>query len=130
MIHSGLLSIFCLAVALIRFPIISPVVSPMYSGRKVGILYRRQASSRSTIYIFLIIDLLSFAGISSENIPANAPPKRGPKLTAEGLAQILPEQVPPTAQDRIVPEGQGQVLQSGEHWCLHVRWVCLLTPVR
>lgn len=59
-----------MASALIRFPAFSPVLSPMYSGRNVGVLYRLLASSQPTHYIYLVIDLLFIAGISSESIPA------------------------------------------------------------
>ena len=72
-----------MASTLIRFPAFNPVLSPMYSGRNVGILYRLLASSQPTHYIYLVIDLFFIAGISSENIPAiprrsgEAAPNRG-----------------------------------------------------
>ena len=59
-----------MASTLIRFPTLGPVLSPMYSGRNVGILYRLLASSQPTHYIYLVIDLLFIAGISSKVIPA------------------------------------------------------------
>ena len=74
-----------MALALIRFPTLSPVLSPMYSGRNVGILYGLLASSQPTHYIYLVIDLLFIAGISSESIPAIKEKKKKP---ARRLAPI------------------------------------------
>ena len=67
-----------MASALIRFPTLGPVLSPMYSGRNVGILYGLLASSQPTHYIYLVIDLLFIAVISSEGIPALNKKKKKP----------------------------------------------------
>lgn len=48
-------------------------------------------------------------------IPAK-PRRSGGRLTAESLAQVLPEQVPAPTEEGVVPEGEGDVLEGDEHW--------------